>query len=171
MNELEVLKNSLNISIWMLGVTLFMSVGTVTLSALNMAFQRSHNRKSVKPFCSINKSIDVNTLRLSIVNAGLGPMIVQKIVIVKNENDKVKDGVQIFDLLPPELHYKAVVNKNDTHIIPSMGELKLFEISADLNNKLSSIDQLKKILEHSYLVIAFKDVYDHRYEKRESLNF
>ena len=171
MNELEVLKNSLNISIWMLGVTLFLSVSTVTFSALNMAFQRSHNRKSVKPFCNIHKLINGSGLSISIMNAGLGPMIIQKIVLLKNTNDDVKTGKPISDLLPPELHYDTVVNKNDSYILPSMGEMKLVNYTSDLKNKKNSIDLLKSTLEDTFLCIVFKDIYDHNYEKRELLKF
>ncbi len=171
MNELEVLKNSLNISVWMLCVTLFLSVSTVTLSALNMAFQRSHNRKSVKPFCNIHKSISRNGISLSIMNAGLGPMIIQKIVLLESVDDTVKNGIKFTDLLPPELHYDKVVNAKDSYIIPPMGEIKLFEFVLDSKAGKGSIDLLKSTLEGFHICIVYKDIYDRTREKRELLIF
>jgi len=171
MNELEVLKNSLNISVWMLGVTLFLSVSTVTFSALNMAFQRSHNRKSVKPFCNIHTSINGTGINISIMNAGLGPMIVQKIILLKNKDDEVKSGLQFIDILPPEFNYDTVVNKNDSYILPSMGEMKLFQFTADPKKTKNKIELLKNILEGFNLCIVYKDIYDHIREKRELLKF
>ncbi|HNX23920.1 MAG TPA: hypothetical protein PKG60_07700 [Spirochaetota bacterium] len=171
MNELEVLKNSLNISIWMLGVTLFLSVSTVTFSALNMAFQRSHNRKSVKPFCNIHKFINETGIGISIMNAGLGPMIVQKIVLLNSIGDAVKNGRLFSGLLPQELHYDTLVNNNDSYVLPSMGEMKLLQYTADQAETKNAVELLKESLEGKYLCIVFKDIYDHNNEKRELLKF
>jgi hypothetical protein len=171
MNELEVLKNSLNISVWMLCVTLFLSVSTVTLSAINMGFQRSHNRKCVKPFCNIHALMNASGISISIMNAGLGPMIIQKIVLLKKNNDTARDGLQLPDLLPPELHYDAVINKKDSYILPAMGEMKLFQYGADSENTKSTVELLKNTLEGLFLCVVFKDIYDHSREKREILKF
>lgn len=171
MNELEVLKNSLNISIWMLCVTLFLSVSTVTLSAINMAFQRSHNRKSVKPFCNIHAFINTEGIGVNIVNAGLGPMIIQKIVLLKNAGDSLTAGFQITDILPQELHYRAAVNNRDSYIIPSMGEMRLFYYAVDSKNKSGKIETVKDKMEGLHLCIVYKDIYDHIREKREILKF
>ncbi len=171
MNEYEILRNSLNISTWMLCVTVFLSVSTVTLSALNMAFQRSHNRKSVKPFCNIHSSINETGIRISIINAGLGPMIIQKIVLMRHGNDSVNKGELFSDILPPELIYDKVVNNKDQYILPPMEEMILLHFTAGSNGKKNTIDVLKSTLESFDICIIFKDIYDHKYEKREFLRF
>jgi len=171
MNEVELLRNSLNVSVWMLCVTVFLAVSTVTIGAINMAFQRSHNRKSVKPFCNIHKFTDSLSVSISIMNAGLGPMVVQKIVLLKNSDDNPKSGLQLSDVFPPDLHYDVIINKNDSYIIPSMGEMKLFQYTAEHKDKNNKVELLKDTLEGHLLCVIFKDIYDHGYEKRELIKF
>lgn len=171
MNELEVFKHSLNVSYWMLGVTVFLSICTVTFGAINMGFQRSHNIKSVKPFCNIHTSMNASGINIIIMNAGLGPMIVQKIVLLKTNDESVKDGAQILDLLPSELHYDTIVNKKDSYIIPAMGEMKVVQYSTDSGNKKNAVELLKNTLEGLYLCVVYKDIYDYTREKREPVKF
>ena len=171
MNELEVLKNSLNISIWMLCVTLFVAVSTVTIGAINMAFQRSHNRKSVKPLCNIHKIFNWEVVNLSIMNAGLGPMIIQKIVLLENGDDDVKKGRNLSDLMPPDLNYDVIVNKNDSYIIPTMGERTIFQYTANSKTKKGTVELLKSTLEGFYICVVYNDIYDHVREKRELVKF
>lgn len=139
MNELEVLKNSLNISVWMLGVTVFLSVSTVTISAINMAFQRSHNRKSVKPFCNVHTLIDGNGICVSILNAGLGPMIIEKIMLFKKEDDFLKNGMEFSAVLPPDLKYDIKTRDNNPYVVPSMVEVEIFRFSSDLKDYSRSV--------------------------------
>jgi hypothetical protein len=171
MNELEVLKNSLNISIWMLCITLFVSVSTIAIGAINMAFQRSHNRKSVKPFCNIHKTMERDSISISIMNAGLGPMIIQRIVLLNKPDDAPDNGVPLSDILPSGLKYDKVLNHNDSYILSSMGEMILLQYTGIPGNKKSTIDMVKNSLKSLYLCIVFKDIYDRTYEKKESLNF
>ncbi len=171
MNELEVLKNSLNISVWMLGVTVFLSVSTVTISAINMAFQRSHNRKSVKPFCNVHTLIDGNGICVSILNAGLGPMIIEKIMLFKKEDDFLKNGMEFSAVLPPDLKYDIKTRDNNPYVVPSMVEVEIFRFSSDLKDSKNNINIVKRSLEDYFICTVFKDIYDHRYEKREILKF
>ncbi len=171
MNEIEVLRNSLNVSICMLGVTAFLSICTVTFGAINMGFQRSHNIKSVKPFCNIHTSLDETGISISIMNAGLGPMIIQKIVLLKSKNDAVKNGTQILDLLPVELHYDTIVNKKDYYILPATGEMKIVQYSVDHKNKKNAVELLKSTLDGLCLCVIYRDIYDYSREKRDILKF
>lgn len=171
MNEVELLRNSLNISVWMLCVTVFLAVSTVTISAINMGFQRSHNRKSVKPFCNVHSLINETGIGINIMNAGLGPMIIEKIVLLKNPDDAPEHEIQFAEILPGEFQYDTVINKNDSYIIPSMGEMKLFHYTGDLKDKKNRVELLKSTLENYYICLIFRDIYDHRYKKSELLKF
>lgn len=171
MNEIEILKHSLNISVWMLGVTLLLAVTTVTFGAINMGFQRSHNRKSVKPFCNIHKYISDAGLSIGIMNAGLGPMIILNIVFLKKSDDPVNRGLPLSSLVSGELHCDELINKSDSYIVPSMGEMKILQYTAGRTGKEADIELLKSTLEGFYLCVVFKDIYDHKYEKRELLKF
>jgi hypothetical protein len=74
MTELEVFKNSLDVSRITMIITLAMAVTTVVFSALTMAFQRSHNMKSTRPFCNLRRVEAEGQCRLIVKNSGLGPM-------------------------------------------------------------------------------------------------
>jgi len=136
-----------------------------------MGFQRSHNRKSVKPFCNIHTSMNAAGINISVMNAGLGPMIIKKIVLLKKKEDAAGNGIQLPDLLPPDLHYDVIVNKKDSYILPAMGEMNIFQFRADSGTAENRIEQLRNTFEGHYLSVVFKDIYDHYREKREILKF
>jgi len=79
MTEIEIFKQSLDVSRIAMIITIIMTVISVTFSALNLALQRSHDRKSVKPLCYINKKTTERSFSLVVENAGLGPMIIKAV--------------------------------------------------------------------------------------------
>jgi hypothetical protein len=70
--------------------TAIMALEAIAFAALSMAFDRSHSRKSVKLFCNIHKNMTDAEASVSIQNAGMGPMLIQKIVLLKNQDDPIQ---------------------------------------------------------------------------------
>jgi hypothetical protein len=83
LNEVEIFKESLDVSRIVMIITIVMAITSVVFSALTLAFQRSHNRRTVKPYCLIKKVNSNSTTRLIIKNAGLGPMIVDRVEVIR----------------------------------------------------------------------------------------
>jgi hypothetical protein len=88
LNEIEIFKESLDVSRIVMIITIIMAVISVVFSALTLAFQRSHNRRTVKPYCFIKKENIGNCIQFIIKNAGLGPMIIDQIEIESNSRSE-----------------------------------------------------------------------------------
>lgn len=81
MNELEVFQKSLEISRITLIISIVLSVSSMVFAILGMAFQRSHNKRSVRPLCDIRLEDLEAVFKLGVYNSGLGPMIVTKVAL------------------------------------------------------------------------------------------
>jgi hypothetical protein len=171
MNELEVLEKSLNISALMLIATLVVSLATITFGALNMAFQRSHNRKSVRPYCNVHKAVSDRGICISIMNAGLGPMLIDRVAVVEKGQGEAQAGIPLASAIPSGIQYDTVINNTDVYVLPSMGETKLFEYSVASGDNAADLQRIRSKLEGCTLCISYQDIYEHDYEKRETLVF
>lgn len=160
MTEIDILKQSLNVSLGMLFVTVFLSVCTVTISAITMAFQRSHNRKSVKPLCNIVRYTDDSGGGIKIINAGLGPMIVSS-VAVEGDDPKGIDAI-----LPAGCELDRQMEVNDSHVIPAGSEDVLFHYRFTAKQNRISDPAAVGDAVGRYLSVEYKDIYDHKYEKK-----
>jgi hypothetical protein len=160
----------LDISTGLLITTAIMALGTTTFAALGMAFQRSHNRKSIKPFCNIHKCVTDTEASVSIQNAGLGPMLIQKIALLKNQDDSIQTGIPLADALSSELNCDVFIHNTDVYVLASLCELKLFQCSAGTSDK-GAMPLLKDKLNGYFLCIKYADLYDRCYEKIEALTF
>ncbi len=128
-----------------------------------MGFQRSHNIKSVKPFCNIHKCTTDNEINVSIQNAGLGPMLIQKVTFLKSQDDTNKTVGLLPEELPFKLNYDVNYNMG-TYALASMGEVNLFKYVLDYSEKMD-IELIKNKFMGHYICIKYTDVYDHNYEK------
>ena len=81
MTEVEIFRQSLEVSRVVMVITIIMTLISVTFSALTLAFQRSHDIKTVKPLCGVTLRRTGMLFSVIVKNAGLGPMIVTDIRI------------------------------------------------------------------------------------------
>jgi hypothetical protein len=118
LNEVEIFKESLDVSRIVMIITIIMAVISVVFSALTLAFQRSHNRRTVKPYCFIKIEYIGNGIRFITRNAGLGPMIIDRIYVISNSKSE-------------ELNKRIVLASNEECIV--------YEGNNDANTKVISI--------------------------------
>ncbi|MEI6100451.1 MAG: hypothetical protein WCP73_01315, partial [Eubacteriales bacterium] len=149
--------------------TAFMALGSVTLSALSMAFQRSHSRKSVRPFCNVFNDSTDSEISVSIQNAGLGPMLIQKVVLLKNQDDPIEKGIQLAEFFS-EGNCDVLIQNTNAYVLASLFKIKLFRCTAGINDH-SSMPLLRNKLNGCTLYVKYADVYDDMYEKKETLIF
>lgn len=142
--------------------TAIMALGAITFAALTMAFDRSHNRKTVRPFCNIHNKVTDTEIRISIQNAGMGPMRIQKIVLLKNQDDFLQVGIPLGQVLSFELNCDVFIQHTDEYVLASLCELNLIQ-GILLQSEMT---QLKEKLNGYYLCIEYTDVYDDIYEQR-----
>jgi hypothetical protein len=118
LNEVEIFKESLDVSRIVMIITIIMAVISVVFSALTLAFQRSHNRRTVIPYCFIRKEDIGKSIRFIVKNAGLGPMIIDRVYIRSSSKNE-------------ELNNKIVLATNEESII--------YEENNDENSNSTSI--------------------------------
>ena len=160
----------MNTSTALLITTMIMALGAITFSSLSMAFQRSHSRKSVRPYCNIHQCLSDTEVSIRIQNAGMGPMLIQKIVFLKNQNDPIQMGVMVKEVFSSELSYDTDIPEPNCYVLAPQSEVMffryLFGTRAD-----KTITLLKNELSGRCLCIEYTDIYDDIYEKREALVF
>lgn len=79
MTELEVFRQSLDVSRLTLVLSLVVSTASIVFASLEMAFQRSHNIKSVRPFCELTELEEGERVSVVLRNVGLGPLILSEL--------------------------------------------------------------------------------------------
>lgn len=160
----------MNYSTAILIITLIVSVSTITFTALTMAFQRSHNIKSVKPLCNIHQCATERESRISIQNAGLGPMMIHNIVLLGYPTEPVSHGVPLTKVIPAEYCSNIGLHQTDVYALASLSEVNLFCCTSHDPN-VSAISGMQEHLHGLTICVQYEDIYEHRYEKREALIF
>lgn len=107
MSEVEIFKQSLDVSRIVMIITIIMTLISIVFSSLSLAFQRSHNRRSVKPYCYFKRYNEVGKNCIVVKNAGLGPMMVDDI--------KSEDGVEM-------CNKRFVLTANEEIVVVDFGE-------------------------------------------------
>ena len=150
--------------------TSIMALGAITFSALSLAFQRSHSRKSVRPFCNVIQRKTDNRLSVCIQNAGMGPMRIQRISLLANEGDPIQTGIPLEEAFALELSAKVSVQHLDAFVLAPLQDTELFrcEFGAHRDEAKS---ELRGKLGGYFLCIVYSDLYDDVYEKKEALIF
>ncbi|MDR3552357.1 MAG: hypothetical protein P4L75_04455 [Clostridia bacterium] len=149
--------------------TAIMALGAITFAALTMAFDRSHHRKSVRPFCNLLKHVACTGVSFSIQNAGMGPMLIQKIILLKNRDDPVETGIPLAQALPSQwICDGSRCGDTDEYALAPMCELKLLECPCDTADS-GAMTLLEERLNGYFLCIRYTDIYDDSYEKKMAL--
>ena len=71
------------ITSWTAIFAVLASAVSFTIAAINMMMQRKHNRKSVLPIGHISVGDYENQIFVRLWNYGIGPMIIKRVVVVK----------------------------------------------------------------------------------------
>ena len=79
MTEIQALAQNLQITRIIMLTTILVAITSIVFSSITMAFERSHNVKSLRPFVNVLRSNHPNMISLSIANAGLGPMLIERV--------------------------------------------------------------------------------------------
>jgi hypothetical protein len=183
MTELEVFQKSLEVSRITLIITICLSLSSMVFAILEMAFQRSHNKKSVKPLCDLDIEEGEGRLCLSIRNLGLGPMIVRRITSgepehedksgkadgTKKEDEEAPSTSEDFrDCLPGRIAYAAILPFRDEYVLAPGGSLTMVEYAG---GESKAVSRIKKALDGKVLTIAYEDIYEQRHRKVETIRF
>lgn len=147
--------------------TSVMALGAITFSALSLAFQRSHSRKSVRPFCNVLARESGNDRIFSIQNAGMGPMRIQKVVLLEHESDSIEDGVPLEEAVSAEAAF-VCLRHLDAFVLAPLQEVEVLRFANSASSEKAANGSRSSLLGR-YLGIAYLDIYDDDYEKKEAL--
>lgn len=164
MTELEVFERSLEVSRLTLFVSIALSLVSIVFTVLSMAFQRSHNKKSVKPLCDLRIE-DGEGLAISLWNLGLGPMIVKWIRV---ENPDGKGWSELSEALKDGPGSLRLALPCGDAIIPPEGSLSLVECPGKGKAGQAFV---KKALDGRRLVIGFEDIYERHLRSEAVVRF
>ncbi len=148
--------------------TSVMALGAITFSALSLAFQRSHSRKSVRPFCNVLQRESENEMHISIQNAGMGPMRILKIVLLENESDSVEAGISLEEAFSTETARGVTPHRLDGFVLAPLQETELLRYAVNSASE-EAASWITRGLSGRFLCIAYLDIYDDAYEKKEAL--
>jgi hypothetical protein len=159
MTEIQVLAQDLMISRTIMLTSILMAIVTVVFSSITMAFERSYNVKSLRPFVNLLQVFDQQTLSLSIENAGLGPMLIERVSFVLKEGSD-QAGKAIEAILPGEREGLGYFNYPGIYSLAARGKLTLLDCK-----NLALLPDLAKSLADYSICVEYRDVYDHGYKK------
>jgi len=164
MTELEVFERSLEVSRLTLFVSIALSLVSIVFTILSMAFQRSHNKKSVKPLCDLRVD-DGEALGIGLWNLGLGPMIV-KWIKVENPDGKGWSDLSVALKDAPE-SVRLALPCGDA-IVPPEGSLVLVECTGKGKAGPAFV---RKALADRRLSIGYEDIYERRLHTEAVVRF
>jgi hypothetical protein len=161
MTEVEIFKQNLDVSRITMYITIVMALTTVVFSALTMAFQRSHNKRSIRPFCNLRKTNVDGKVCISVKNSGLGPMKDATVSFVDAEGKPV-DTASLMDAIK-KLDKKAIVELCPIHGYTFLSSEEIFALAYSGNAAVA--DYLGGLS----LSVTYGDVYERSYETKRGL--
>jgi hypothetical protein len=162
MTEVEIFKESLDVSRIVMLITIVMTIISATFSALTLAFQRSHNKKTVKPLCDAAIIVDRKNPRIDLKNAGLGPMIVRNVTITEPDRGEMTFS-DFCESLIAEKADSIVYKKTDNMILSANEQRTILELNREIKLKQGVEDFVFARLSAAELKIEYSDIYDKSY--------
>ena len=171
MTEIQLLRQDMDISRAMMLITIIVAVTSIVFSSITKAFERSYDRKSLRPYLNLIPGISTNAISLEIANAGLGPMLIQKLVLLDRKTHAIMELTSLPSFFPPDAKLEGQYRSFNGYILASSKQLSLFQFEDNCSPRNSSISSIKESLERYSLQIEYQDVYERNYKKEVEIHF
>ena len=148
--------------------TSVMALGAITFSALSLAFQRSHSRKSVRPFCNVLSRKSGNEIIFSLQNAGMGPMRIQKVVLLEHGSDPIEAGALLEEARSTEASPLMRLHRLEAFVLAPLQEVEVLRCTVCASGG-EAASGIPSDLAGRSLGVTYLDIYDDAYEKKEPL--
>ena len=93
-------QNDKLVTSWTAIAALFVSIISIVIAVVNMGIQRAHNRKSVLPIANLSFGDYESAIFVRLQNVGVGPMIVESLVVARRDKNDESTGKAIIDFMP-----------------------------------------------------------------------
>jgi hypothetical protein len=101
-------------------------------------------------------------LKIELVNEGVGPAIIKKIVVGKNEHEKKDNLYSWMPKLPDGIHYKNYLTReSDLAMLSGKNiEMLFIQLEPEIEIQRNYIEKMRGTLRHLSIKIEYTDVYN-----------
>jgi hypothetical protein len=134
---------------------------SVTIAAINMTMQRRHNRKSVLPIGHVSVGDYNNQIFVRLWNYGVGPMIIKRVVVAREGEQKKPSIIGFMPKLPDDFPWSTFVGDISNRVIPGNDNIPLILLEGDEKNRdfVAVRQMVREILSGLTIKVEYKNVY------------
>ncbi len=152
----------MNISDKLAIFSLIIAILSTIITIVTIIQTRIHNRKSLKPIISVITYDYINCLKIELVNEGVGPAIIKKIVVEKNEHEKKDNLYSWMPKLPYGIHYKNYLTReSDLAMLSGKNiEMLFIQLDPEIEIQRNYREKMRGTLRQLTIKIEYTDVYN-----------
>ncbi|WP_315827110.1 MULTISPECIES: hypothetical protein [unclassified Bradyrhizobium] len=160
------------ITSWTAILAIVASTVSIAIAVSNMRMQRAHYRKTVMPFGNLSMGDYENQLFVRLRNDGVGPMIVDGVSILQNENG-AKIGEALIDLMPRDLLWATFVkNISGRAFAPGKDiDLILFDVDEADPASIAARQSIRAALSKLSVKVEYHSIYGEKFLAQRSLDW
>jgi hypothetical protein len=143
-------------------LALIVSCVSTILALRAVSLQREHNRISVKPLPDIILADYESEIAVKVHNHGLGPMIIEKLEILKGENTVADNLIDLMPSPPNDIIWDDFIKILAGRILAPGDEKVLIKLSGDSEDQkfVKYRDKARQALAPLVVKFYYKGVYD-----------
>jgi hypothetical protein len=147
-------------------MALFVSTVSIILAIFNMTTQRTHNRKSLMPIAHVRLGDYENRLFVQLHNDGIGPMLIDHIVVSKSRgwNKKHASFAGLVPALPPGILWSTFVTDLSGRALSAGKDIMILLLEGDPSDQkfLTARQSVRQALSDLSIVVRYRDIYGHK---------
>lgn len=142
--------------------SLIVAILSFVITIVTIFQTRKHNRKSLRPIISVNPFDYSNCLKIELINEGVGPAIIKKIVVEKNEHEKKANVYSWMPPLPSAVQYSNYLTRDENIAMISGKIIEVICIKLDptIEVQKNFREQMRGVLRQLTIKIDYTDIYD-----------
>ena len=145
------------------------SIISLFVALKTLKIQQKHNKLSVKPLAHFSKADYQNKIYIKIKNYGLGPLIIKKLEIKKN-NKKYKRLIDTFEVLASKIMWDTFTDIVDNRVLAPQKEFLLIQVSfTDKQDKIR--EEIRKSLAETTLTLTYQSIYNDEQKATEEMKW
>jgi hypothetical protein len=145
---------------------LLVSTVSIILAVFNMTTQRTHNRKSLMPIAHVRLGDYENRLFVQLHNDGIGPMLIDNIVVSKSRgwSKKQSSFTGLVPALPPGILWTTFVTDLSGRALSAGKDIVILLLEGDPSDQkfLAARQSVRQALADLRIAVRYRDIYGHK---------